>query len=229
MKRCILALFLVAAAAARGEPDLYQIGAPLTTEFGLFAGLTMGGDVEKEGPAFGGQAAFNITRYLAVEVGGFNSEESLTSRAFAGADGFDTKLTFDVMAATLTVRLALPLPAGFRIYGLAGGGFYYFDLDDTPVRTVAPLSAGSELVLGQDVDMDSQYGWHVGAGVDWKMNNNIKLFAEYRHTSTGLDVEYDTDAILVVPGQDNRTFSVQPDYGDRYAFGMARLGFCFYY
>jgi len=112
------------------------------------------------------------------------------------------------LTATVLVDLG-SLTASIRPYVGVGIGYYINDVDNVGVSAdVFGVKFPVEEFLDMDIDADDAFGWHVCAGVDWFLTNNIavNLEASYRW------VEYDWDIAMRVLGLEELNEQISGSY-----------------
>jgi opacity protein-like surface antigen len=69
--------------------------------------------------------------------------------------------------------------------------------------------------MNADVDVDNEVGFHVGAGLNFPLQNNWELFAEYRYTFLELEGDISVSAMGITESR-----SLEGDYD----FGLLKVG-----
>lgn len=181
-----LAAFLSSAVAQEGLHRDHFLGVGVR---GLYADVQdpLMGEAQVDGEfGYGAMVKFAVSRRLwvqfAADVFSFTGEYS--------EPGFMISADLDTipLTATLLVDLA-SRDSTFRPYVGAGIGYYLNNLDNVTESTFGFIVDLDEYV---DFKADNGFGWHLCAGMDWFLTNNLALNLEalYRW------VEYDWDAIM---------------------------------
>jgi opacity protein-like surface antigen len=114
-----------------------------------------------------------------LEVGGFESEVSqpdpngLPSHTIANGN-------LTIRPVCLTAQLRWPLPEALSTLTVSGGvGYYFIDyaMDEEP-RAALAAAAGED---AEDQHVDDDWGYHVGAGLEYALTEHIALVAETRY------------------------------------------------
>jgi len=90
---------------------------------------------------------------------------------------------------TVRPRAGFLVTPGVLLYGT--GGLAYGDVKASVQETGNPIAAGS---FGGATN-ETRVGWTVGAGVEWKVTNNISVKAEYLHVDLGTTTVHTVDPV----------------------------------
>lgn len=191
---------------------------------GVFGGYTMGGDISEEDFAYGAQVVYNITDAFSAEL----AVSRLKDEASESEMGIHVSGDVDITPITLSARYAIPiLEDKLRCYGLAGIGYYMYDASIDVDMSGAAAAVGIPGLTASgsaDLEIDDTFGYHVGAGVEWKVHENVELFAEYRYAFVKPGATIEGTATASYRG---RTVSedFEEDLGDdNYDVGLLRVG-----
>lgn len=166
---------------------------------GAHGAYSMGGDIEESEAGFGAQAEFAINAKFSIEaaLSRFSDEDD------------DMGITIDQDLTTIGVSAVYRTPLVESIHGYLLGGVDY-NIVETDVG-IDPAVYGTSVSV--DVDAENETGFHAGAGLNFPLQNNWELFAEYRYTF--LELEYDLSASTTT-----LTASTEFDYN----FGLLKVG-----
>jgi len=147
---------------------------PRGTGLGLFGGYAKPSNELYEGAiAYGFSLSYVVTQNLAVELTGFRFESAVE----ASKEGFsEGKLA--VMPVQLSVQGRFPMSGGRLIPFIEAGAGYYinkFSLDSGLVSDWAALG------FDMEESVESVFGFHFGAGLDFFVSGNISLGAEVKY------------------------------------------------
>jgi opacity protein-like surface antigen len=140
---------------------------------GVHGGYTAGGDIENSDVAYGAQVELGITPNLGVEVAVSRFSDE------AKEQGVEIELDYTSIAASLVWRADLSAPLGFFILG----GFNY-NIVDGDAKLDSRVFGNTVAI---DFDLDNAVGFHVGAGLNIALADNLELFTEYRYTFLDLE------------------------------------------
>ena len=135
------------------------------------AGSYFGGDIEFDNDyGYGFLAEYYITPSISIELALDHVEIADT---FSGARTIDLSLNDWALSGKYTF-----LPnARLRPYVLAGVDVF-----------TASLDLGGTGILLVNGDVDTTWGWHIGAGAEYRFTDNLGLFAEVRYRSGDTDI-----------------------------------------
>jgi opacity protein-like surface antigen len=244
-KAVVLTASLVLACSARADYNMYRLGQPQTTSLGLFTGAIVSGDTEEQSEVWGAQAIFNATRYFAVTLDGTFFKDSLPRQAYSDRGvQFVTAGDLNVIRLGLSGRLTLPVSDFFAVYGAAGVGYYLYSAEgEKVVVNEASLPPGIPLSeTDLTLDTKAQLGGQAALGVQFVLNENVEVFAEYNVAVVDLDLTYDatvdTETEVMVMGEEGtpattriigNTYKGESSVTDGYSHGTVRVGLNFYF
>jgi outer membrane immunogenic protein len=138
------------------------------------------------GGIFGFQAGHNwqwgpVVGGLEIDFDGSSIKDSSTFFF----NGFTDTLTRDVKIdelASARARLGYLIFPNWLLFGTVGLGWGHFKIDATDVNPGPPFST-----FTSTTNYSNEFGWVVGAGVEWKFFNNWLLRGEYLHYDFGKD------------------------------------------
>lgn len=155
-------------------------------KLGVHGAYSNSGDVENEDFGFGGQLTAVMSESFSIELAGTQFEDK------EGDSGPE------ITTIALTARVGGLVGETATAY--IGGGANYNIID---------VDVGSGALF--DMDVDDSIGFHAAAGLEFMLNENLELFAEYRYT------------ILEVEGSTEMS-GLTEDFEKDYNFGLARAG-----
>ena len=157
------------------------IAAPAAAQgFGIgarFAWVTADSDVDVDSVRFvGGQIRLNLSGSMGIEVSLDSHSEDI--------EALNQKVKERPIQASLLLKLA---SGAFQPYLLGGPGWYK--------RSVEPLEGPAE-----DLEVSTtEFGWHAGGGVEFKLGRHIGIHGDYRYTflDFGDDDDEDDDGGII--------------------------------
>lgn len=168
---------------------------------GAHGAYSIGGDIEESEAGFGAQAEFAINAKFSIEaaLSRFSDEDD------------DMGITIDQGLTTIGVSAVYRTPLVESIQGYLLGGVDYniveVDMSMDPAVYVININF--------DIDTNNEMGFHAGAGLNFPLQNNWELFAEYRYTL--LELEHDVSGSALGT---TLTVPVERDYD----FGLLKVG-----
>ena len=157
---------------------------------GLHAGFVTGGDIRNEGFAFGYQASREINDFLLLAVSVTRQDDELEGHIDEVPIPADFSYNLETYAIAASAQLGFLLYDRVRLYALAGAGFYVMDADGEEVRETIAASPPSPVRLaGVSVDVDNDFGLHVGAGIEIELSERWSVFVDYRHVMLEPDAD----------------------------------------
>lgn len=218
MKRllAVLTIISLAAGAASAQTDV-------RLKVGPHLGVTLGGDVEEPGLVYGAQAVLQLTDVFSFELSGYMFEDE--------SDDSDLGMDFEIDMEATAVALAMRAGKSFSedLYAYLSGGIAYYMVDvDTSVDT-----AGLADVLGvpglavdwqADGDVDDEFGFSIGAGLQFNVATQVELFVDFRYVFLELEVEIAQDVTASAPGRPTLSESFVEEAEGDYDHGILRAG-----
>jgi len=197
MKRCLLiiAMLLVCtvATAYAQEENKYRLGL-----HGLYS---VAGDIEDSSTGFGLQ--------LGIPIQGNYSIEIAMSKFSDGIDEQGIRLEVDFTTIGVSIVGRSTLGDNLKGYLLGGINYNLVGMDGS----YDPLVYGPGLSV--DIDVKNTVGFHVGGGLNFPIQDNWELFAEYRYTLLDLDAQ------ISVSGWG---MTVSETVSESYDFGLFKIG-----
>ena len=195
-KVCLLVVLLLACAAVPGYAQDFGM-----SRIGVHSAYSSGGDVEDAQFGFGAQAEFAFTPNVSIElsVSQFSDEYEESG----------IKEDLDVTTIGLSALFRAPLGRKAGIYFLGGLDYNIADLDISLDRAVWGPT------MNASADVDDEFGFHLGAGINLLLHKNVELFAEFRYTFLALDAD-----LSVTSGAYGDSARVEGDYD----FGLFKIG-----
>lgn len=146
------------------------------SRLGAHGSISLGGDIEDSNIGFGAQTELSLTPHVSIELAlsHFSDEKE--------KDWY----SYDLDLTTIGISAVFRAPLAEKIKGYLLGGIDYniADLDVNPNYDVPIVSASA--------DVDDEVGFHLGGGLNFMLQKNWELFAEYRYTFLELngDISY---------------------------------------
>lgn len=141
-------------------------------------------DPKGKGYMIGGYARY-LWDYKHI-VGGFtvdyavadiNEDQSATFKGFPVGSSVGLHSKIDALAS-VRGNIGVSIGQSILLYGTAGLGYGKANVD-------IDYCAASKACIGVASARESLWGWVAGAGLDWKIANNIVIGAEYLHFDFG--------------------------------------------
>jgi opacity protein-like surface antigen len=168
---------------------------------GVHGAYSMNGDVEDSSPGFGVQAELAINRMFSVELAVTRFSDEYDDKAVSIEQDLTTFGLSGVYRAPLAEQLC----------GYLLGGLSYNVVDMDASLNAAVYGSGFDV----GIDVDNDIGMHLGAGLNFALQNNWELFTEYRYTF--LELEGDVSVTSM------QSAYREPIKGD-YDFGLLKVG-----
>jgi opacity protein-like surface antigen len=135
---------------------------------GLNGSVSAGGDVKQSQLGFGFQGEFGITDNFSVELATSTFSDDITVEGL--------KYRQDLTTIGLSGLFRLPITEIFNVHLL--GGIDYNLINANMDGAVMIGNRGYAF----KTNVNDTFGGHLGAGVGFRLANNIELFTEYRFT-----------------------------------------------
>jgi outer membrane immunogenic protein len=157
------------------------------------------------GGIFGFQAGHNwqwgpVVGGLELDFDGANIKGSSTSFAEESTDIFTQQAKIDELASA-RARLGYLIFPNWLLYGTVGLGWGHFRLDATDTVQSA---GGPE--FASTTNFANEFGWVVGAGLEWKFVDHWLLRGEWLHYDFGNQTIF---GAVVVPGAEPGIFNAR--------------------
>jgi opacity protein-like surface antigen len=152
-------------------PRKFKIGPK--SGLGFLAGYAMpAASNYSNGFNYGGNICLGITKNVSIELKGLRFQSDVEGDPEALSKG---KLS--VMPIQLSIQLRFPVSGRFSPYLLGGGGYYLnrFNIDEEIT------DAWDDLGFDIEEKAENAIGYHLGAGIDLFITNNIALNADIRY------------------------------------------------
>ncbi|MDL1978801.1 MAG: porin family protein [Deltaproteobacteria bacterium] len=168
---------------------------------GAHGAYSVGGDIEESKAGFGAQAELAVNSNFSIELALSRFSDEYNEA------GISLEQDLTTIGVSAVYRAAL----GENVHGYLIGGLDYniVDMD----ASIDPAVYG--ISMNADVDVDNEVGFHVGAGLNFPLQNNWELFAEYRYTFLELEGDISVSAMGITESR-----SLEGDYD----FGLLKVG-----
>ena len=194
---------------------------------GPFIAFPSGGDVQKEKPGGGWQAAYEYNDLFSIET--IIAGQTDDVKAMVSTVPLDADMELNILSMSFTGRLGWFFdPIGFFLG--AGGGYYFFDAD-TEASSVAVDASRSSLppgVVGLELatNIEDAIGYHLSVGAEWLITGTWELFAEYRHVFLETDIRYNVTETRIGAPSPETTFTTTRTSNETlsYDHGLVRIG-----
>lgn len=198
MKKSVLSAFILACGififAGVSHAESYVSGylgavIPHESDWNNNQGAPDAGSIEFDaGFALGAKAGHWFTEhnapYLGLEID-LNAHYPSLDRITFDTFGVTLSGDGDMQVYSASVNAIVRYPDGdIRPYGGFGIGWFFGNLDDGSIDVIGPYTG----------DDDDAFGWQLLAGVDYNINPNLSVFAEYKYTRA--DFEFTDPAAL---------------------------------
>lgn len=171
---------------------------------GVHGAYSVGGDVEKEKFAYGAQGEISCCPYGGIELSISQLSDEYSEEGVS--------LDMDLTTIGLSLVGRLPLSDKGSVYVLAGVDYNIASMD----ASLDPSMFSYNGHMAQaSVDIDNEFGYHFGGGLEFYLLKNLSLFAEYRYTVLDLTTDI-TVSLMDVSASDSSKGS--------YDFGLAKIG-----
>ena len=161
---------------------------------GLHAGYSFGGDINQENPAIGYQVIWQLGEYVSLEASLTRQTDELKGRTGSFDLPQGVSIDMDLYAACISAHLEIHPLETLSLYALGGVGYYFFKTDAQATRVYLaehnPDTPDAPHVLNTNVDVEDDFGFHIGLGIEWHFDEHWSIFADYRR------VFLETDATL---------------------------------
>ena len=166
---------------------------------GAHGAYSVGGDIEESKVGFGAQAELAINSQFSIELA--------LSRFSDEYDEAGISLEQDLTTIGVSVVYRAPLGENVLGYLLCGLDYNIVDMD----ASIDPAVYG----ISMNTDVDNELGFHIGAGLNFVLQSNWELFAEYRYTFLELEGDISVSAMGI---------SADESFDGDYNFGLVKVG-----
>ncbi len=171
---------------------------------GVHGAYSMGGDVEKETFGYGIQGELSLCPYGGIELAVSKFSDEYAEEGVS--------LDMDTTTIGLSLVGRLPLSDKGTVYVLAGVDYNLASMD----ASLDPsLFSYNGHVAQASVDIDNEFGFHFGGGLEFFLLKNLSLFAEYRYTVLDLTTDITVSLMDISESESSK---------GSYDFGLAKVG-----
>jgi opacity protein-like surface antigen len=219
MRRILVIAFVLCLAVVSTQAQSFKAGP--------FVGYTFSGDIENEDLAYGAQVIMDLNDTFSIELAlSMLSDEASDTETVE--DLFTMKVDTELEAAAITLsgRVAFPLADKLKGYAGAGIGYYIYDASADSDIVLGDWAAGTGLSASQDaeVDLDNSIGLQVLAGLEYRVAENIEVFAELRYAIVDVDGEVTATTTITGPGVSESATETGELEDTGFDHALARIG-----